>query len=89
MTKDYSCDGAAPSQKDNEGEKGQDVDQAANQSSNVCIVEENTNEIAHGYDGEAVVQNVQEQDRNIYFWEDTPKFENKNKKYRRKILELA
>lgn len=68
-------------QQDNEGEKGQDVDQAANQSSNVCIVEEYTDEIAHGYDGEAVVQKVQEQDHNIYFWKDIPKFENKNKKY--------
>ena len=38
-------------QQDNEGEKSQDVDKTPNQCSNVCVVEEDTDEVAHGYDG--------------------------------------
>lgn len=64
--------------QDNEGEKGQDVDKAPNQSSNVGVVEEDTDEVAHGYDGKAVVHEVQEQDHHIDFGKDVPNFEDHN-----------
>lgn len=61
-----------------EGEEGEDVHEAAHQGSNVGVVEENTDEVAHGYDGQAVVHQVQEQECCVCFGQDLTHFQNNN-----------
>lgn len=58
----------------NEGEESEDVHQTAHQRCDVGVVEENTDEVAHGYDGQAVVHKVQEQERCIWFGKDVTHF---------------
>lgn len=61
--------------QDDKWEKGNDVDEASNQSCNVGVVEEDTDEIAHGDHGEAVVRKVQEQNEAVCLRKDVAKLE--------------
>lgn len=61
--------------QNNKWEKGNDVDEASDQSCNVGIVEENTDEVAHGDHWEAVVRKVQEQNEAIRFGKYIAKLE--------------
>lgn len=60
----------------NEGEEGEDVHKTAHQSCYVGVIEENTDEVAHGYDGQAVVHKVQEQEHCVCFGKDVTHFQN-------------
>lgn len=58
----------------NEGEEGEDVHKTAHQRCYVGVVEENADEVAHGYDGQAVVHEVQEKERCVCFGKDVTHF---------------
>lgn len=62
--------------QDNKWEKGNDVDEASNQSCNVGVVKEDTDEIAHGDDREAVVREIQEQNEPVCFGKNIAQLEN-------------
>lgn len=59
-----------------EGEEGEDVHETAHQGCYVGVIEENTDEVAHGYDGQAVVHKVQEQEHCVCFRKDVTHFQN-------------
>lgn len=58
-----------------EGEKSDDVDEASNQSCDVGVVKEGTDEVAHGNNREAVVRKIQEQNEPICFRKNIAKLE--------------
>lgn len=64
--------------QNNKWEKGDDVDEASNQSCNVGVVEEDTDEIAHGNHWEAVVRKVQEQNEAICLGKNIAELEDHN-----------
>lgn len=69
---------ALDDEQHDEGEEGEDVDEAAHQGRDVGVVEENADEVAHGNDGQAVVHQVQEQESCVWFGKDLTHFENNN-----------
>lgn len=62
--------------QNNKWKKGNDIDQASNQSCNVGVVEEDTDKIAHGNNWKAVVQKIQEQNESVCFRKNIAKLEN-------------
>lgn len=60
----------------NEGEEGEDVHEAAHQGRDVGVVEENTDEVAHGNDGQTVVHQVEKKERCVCFGKDLTHFQN-------------
>lgn len=60
--------------KDDEREEGEDVYETAHQGCDIGVIEEHTDEVAHCYDGQAVVHKVQEQERCARFGKDVTHF---------------
>lgn len=54
----------------NEGEKEEDVKEAATETSNVGLVKEGADQVTEGQDAQTVVTEVQEKEEAIAVWED-------------------
>lgn len=61
--------------QNNKWKKGNDVNEASDQSCNVGAVEEDTDQIAHGDNREAVVRKIQEQNEPVCFRKNIAKLE--------------
>lgn len=61
--------------QDNKREEGNDVYEASDQRGNVSVVKEDTDEIAHADDWEAIVRKVQEQNEPVGFGKNIAKLE--------------
>lgn len=60
--------------KHDEGEEGEDVYETAHQGCYIGVIEEHADEVAHCYDGQAVIRKVQEQECCVRFGKDVTHF---------------